>query len=245
MYKIIQSDNDTEIAYRQIEGAGTGVIFIGGFMSDMTGTKATFLEELCQQYGRPFIRFDHYGHGISSGKLEEGTIGHWLRDSVFVIDKLTQGPQVLVGSSMGGWLMILAALQRKDRIQGLVGVGSAPDFVKDFDRLTPEQQAVFIRDGMVTIPSQFGDSPYKVTQKLVEEGMQHCILGKTIPLQCKVRLMHGLADTDVPWQKSIELSECLLSSDVVVALIKDGQHRLNDESHLKILGDFVREVANF
>jgi len=233
-----------KIAFYQIAGKQPGVVFLGGFMSDMEGTKATYLEALCKEWGQAYVRFDYAGHGMSEGKLEKGTIGGWLEDTLLIIDELTQGPQILVGSSMGGWLMVLAALKRIHRIQGLVGIAVAPDFIEDFERLTPTEHLALEKEGICYIPSQYGDKPYPISRQLIEEGHHHRLLHQSIPLDCPVRLLHGLADTDVPWQKSLKLAERLASKDIIITLIKDGDHRLSHASHLKILAENLQPLLD-
>ena len=231
----ITSHHGTKIAYHQLKGKSPGIIFFGGFMSDMTGTKATYLEAACQRWGQAYIRFDYSGHGQSSGKFEEGTIGSWLKDALCVLDNLTKGPQIIVGSSMGGWLMTLAALKRPERIKALVGIASAPDFVEDLGRMHAVQQEALLKDGVCYLPSLSGEKSYPITRHLIEEGRTHCVLKAPIPISCPVRLLHGLSDKDVPWQKSVKLADRLESLDVTVTLIKDGDHRLSDPTQLLLL----------
>ncbi len=231
----ITSHHGTNIAYHQLKGKSPGIIFFGGFMSDMTGTKAMYLESVCQRWGQAYVRFDYSGHGQSSGKFEEGTIGSWLQDALYVLDNLTEGPQIIVGSSMGGWLMTLAALKRPERIKGLVGIASAPDFVEDLGRMQAVQQEALLKEGICYLPSLSGETSYPITRHLIEEGRMHSVLKAPIQISCPVRLLHGLSDKDVPWQKSVKLADRLESLDVTVTLIKDGDHRLSDPSQLLLL----------
>jgi pimeloyl-ACP methyl ester carboxylesterase len=233
-----------KIAYCKTVGDGPGVIFLGGFMSDMTGTKATYLEKCCQEWCRPYIRFDYFGHGASEGRLIDGDIGGWLEDTLLILDKLTEGPQVLVGSSMGGWLMVLAALKRSHRIQGLVGIAAAPDFVEDLERLTPAQHDALKKEAICYLPSQYGNKPYPITRHLIEEGKNHRVLEHSIALNCPVRLLHGLADTDVAWHRSLQLARCFTSNDVIISLVKEGDHRLSHETHLKLLAQHLQSVLD-
>lgn len=225
------------IAYRRTAGKGPGLVFLGGFMSDMTGTKASFLEEHAQRRGRAFLRFDYFGHGESSGDFEDGTIGRWAEDAVAALDELTEGPQVLVGSSMGGWLMLLTALARPERVAGLVGLAAAPDFTEDLMWATfaPAIRATIEREGVYREPSQYSDQPYTITRRLIEEGREHLLLRRSIPLDCPVRLLHGMADPDVPWQLSPRLAETLASEDVELHLVKTGDHRLSTPGDLALL----------
>lgn len=241
MSKILQLKDGEKIAYRKTPGKGPGVIFLGGFMSDMEGTKAVYFEKLCQQWGSSYIRFDYFGHGISSGQFEEGTIGRWLDNALTILDELTEGPQILVGSSMGGWLMCLLAQKRPKRIQALLGIAAAPDFIEDFSRLSVEQEKMLEEKGVCFIPCDDG-RPYTITKNLVLEARKHMLLKGPISIKCPVRLWHGLLDTDVSWQKSVELADGLVSRDVTVTLVKDGDHRLASKSNLGSLGDALKSL---
>jgi pimeloyl-ACP methyl ester carboxylesterase len=222
------------IAYHRIEGRAPGIVFLGGFRSDMTGTKALFLEDYCRQRGHGYVRFDYFGHGRSSGDFARGTIGCWREDAIAVIDSLTEGPQILVGSSMGGWIMLLAALARPQRIAALIGIAAAPDFTAELlpNRLTPEQRRELDEKGAVTVPSDYDAAGYLYTGALIEDGAQHRLLGAPIPLTMPVQLLHGLADASVPWQLSLRLAERLSSRNVTVTLVKGGDHRLSTEADL-------------
>lgn len=227
--------NGDRIAYHRSTGKSPGVIFLGGFMSDMTGTKACAVEEFCQKRGNAFVRFDYTGHGQSDVAFKDGTIGRWASDAIEVIDQLSDGPQVLVGSSMGGWIMLLSALAHKDRIKGLLGLAPAPDFTEDLMKadFTKEQLAALDRDGLIEIPSDYEDEPYTITKALIEDGAQNLLLRRPIDLQIPVRLIHGQRDTDVPWRTSLKLQEMLVSEDVEVTLVKNGDHRLSEEADLE------------
>jgi len=215
-------------------GAEPGLMFLGGFMSDMSGGKAQALEAYARRCGRAFLRFDYRGHGASSGRFEDGTIGDWAGDAVAALDALTEGPQILVGSSMGGWIMLLAALARPQRVAGLIGIAAAPDFTEDliWGRATPEQRAVIERQGYIDQPSDYSEAPYRITRRLIEEGRDHLLLHRPLALTCPVRLIHGLADPDVPWQTSLRLAEALHSTDVEITLVKGGGHRLSEPADL-------------
>tara|TARA_R110002072_G_scaffold4093_6_gene28927 strand:- start:976 stop:1821 length:846 start_codon:yes stop_codon:yes gene_type:complete len=219
------------------ENGKTGLIFLGGFMSDMTGTKATFLEDYAKQQGRAFVRFDYLGHGQSSGAVTDGTIGRWVDDTLAVIDDLTDGPQILIGSSMGGWIMLLAALQRKARIVGLQGIAAAPDFTENlmWETFSETVKETLIRDGVYKEPNAYSDTPYSITLKLIEDGRHHLLMGGKIALDCPVRLLHGMADLDVPYQLSTKLARRLTGKDVEVQLVKEGDHRLSEPPQLASL----------
>jgi pimeloyl-ACP methyl ester carboxylesterase len=232
--QILARADGATIAYRRLTGTSPGVVFLGGFRSDMTGTKALFLEEFCRERGRAYVRFDYFAHGASGGDIALGTIGRWRDDAVAVIDSLTTGPQILVGSSMGGWIMLLAALARPERMAALVGIAGAPDFTEEllWPRLSPQQRQDISQRGSVTVPSDYDPRGYLYTRALVEDGRRHLLLGAPIPLAMPVRLLHGLADASVPWQLSLRLAERLASRDVAVTLVKDGDHRLSTDADL-------------
>ena len=233
------------IAYRRVDGKAPGVMFLGGFMSDMTGTKAQALEAHCRRTGRAFVRFDYSGHGASEGAFQDGTIGAWRDDALAVLDRVAQGPQVLVGSSMGGWLMLLAALARPERVAGLVGVAAAPDFTEDliWSTLEGDARRTLVETGAIVLPCDYGEDPYPVTLGLIEEGRDHLLLRAPIALDCPIRLLQGMRDEDVPWRTALTIAERLASEDVAVELIKDGDHRLSRERDLARLCAAVDAVA--
>ena len=221
-----------------------GVMFCGGFKSDMTGSKALALEESCKQSGRAFTRFDYTGHGGSSGDFEDGTIGAWRDDAVAIIDKVTEGPLILIGSSMGGWIMLLAALLRPERVKGLVGIAAGPDFTEDlmWAKGNERQRAELLAKGRWVLPSTYSDRPYVITRKLIEDGRSHLLLRSSIPFLGPVHLVHGQADPDVPWQTSLRLAEALQSDDVIVELIKSGDHRLSKPKEIDRIWAGVQRV---
>jgi len=225
------------IAYRRRPGPSPGVVFLGGFMSDMTGTKAEALDRFCAKRGQAFLRFDYFGHGASSGAFKDATVGHWKDDALAVLDQLTEGPQVLVGSSIGGWIMLLTALARPQRVKALVGIAAAPDATEDlmWAELSEEQRAAMLRDGFLRLPSDYSPEGYVYTRALIEEGRHHLVMRAPIPLTCPVRLLHGMLDPDVPWRTSLALAEKLESRDVAVTLVKDGDHRLSTDENLALL----------
>ena len=225
------------IAYHRLTGASPGIVFLGGYRSDMTGTKALFLDDYCREHGRAYVRFDYFGHGASSGDFELGTIGRWREDAISVIDSLTTGPQILVGSSMSGWVMLLAALARPQRVAALVGIAGAPDFTEEllWPRLSPGQRETLMQDGRVVLPSEYDPTGYLHTRILVEEGQRHLLLGGPIDLDLPVRLLHGMRDESVPWRMSLRLAERLTGRNVTVTLVKDGDHRLSTPADLALL----------
>ena len=238
----------TRIAHHHTPAASgddlPGVVFLGGFKSDMECGKALRLEAFCGGRGQQFTRFDYRGHGQSSGRFEDGTIGLWLSDALAVLDEVTRGPQILVGSSMGGWIALLAALRRTDRVAGVVGIAPAPDFVVRMEGdLSPEQRATLERDGRFERPSAYSDDPYVITRALIEDGRRHLLMDKPIPLTVPVRILHGMRDDAVPWDLSLQLCERLASQDVRVHFVKSGDHRLSEEPELDLLCATVDEIG--
>jgi len=227
--QILARDGGATIAYHRLEGKSPGIVFLGGFMSDMTGTKAMALEAFCRERGQAFLRFDYFAHGASSGTFAAATIGRWKDDALSVLDRLTEGRQILVGSSMGGWLMLLAARARPERVAALVGIAPAPDATEDlmWRRLSPAQQQAMWRDGSLTIPSAYDPAGYMLTRQLIEEARSHLLLRAPLAVACPVRLIHGMRDPDVPWPTSLRLAERFAGADVTVTLVGDGDHRLS------------------
>ncbi len=250
--EILSRDGGPSIAYARFPGskgnmatpARPGIVFMGGLMSDMSGIKATWLEDFARCEGLPYVRFDYSGHGASQGRFEDGTIGSWLADSLLVLDGLTQGPQVLVGSSMGGWLAFLCALARPDSVRGIVGIAAAPDFTQELihSEFTAEQREMLIRDGVVYVDTPYGDKPYAFTRALIEEGRDHLILGAPITVRCPVRLIHGYNDADVPWETAMAIMARLEGDDSAVTLVKDGDHRLSRAQDLVKIGAAITDI---
>lgn len=236
------------LAYDKVGGiAACGVVFLCGFHSNRQGEKALALEAFCRARGVSFVRFDYFGHGDASGAFVDGTISRWREDTLAIIDQLTTGPQILVGSSMGGWLMLLAALRRPERVCGLVGIAAAPDFTRDLiaDVLTPAQQHSLATQGFFDVPNCYADQePYRITRRLLADGDSNLVLRQPIALTCPVRLLHGMADTDVPWQIATHLALQLTAQDVRVQLVKDGDHRLSRPQDLALLAAAVAELLD-
>ena len=221
------------IAYRRLAGKNPGIVFLGGFKSDMTGTKALALEDFARRHGHAFVRFDYLGHGESSGEFEEGTIGRWAEDAIAVIDELTEGSQILVGSSMGGWIMLLTALARPERVAGLIGIAAAPDFTEDlmYARFDEAARQALEREGVYYEPSDY-DEPYPITKRLIDEARSHLLLRGRIPITAPARLLHGMRDEAVPWEWSAKLAGQLESEDVEITLVKAGDHRLSEPADI-------------
>jgi pimeloyl-ACP methyl ester carboxylesterase len=225
-----------ELAWSRQDGTSPTVMFLSGFRSDMTGDKATALAAFCAARGSAMLRFDYSGHGSSGGRFEDGTIGRWTEDALAMIDRQTEGPLILVGSSMGGWIALLAALARPERVAALIGIAAAPDFTEAlmWEAMTFDERATLMRDGVLHAPSQYGE-PYPITRALIEDGRTHLLLNDPIAIECPVRLLHGQQDPDVPWEMALRIAEQLNSVDVQVTLVKDGDHRLSRPQDLALL----------
>ena len=215
----------------------TGLTWLGGFKSDMTGTKATALADWAKRARRHFLRFDYFAHGASSGTFTEGTIGRWHEDALAMIDEKAVGPQILIGSSMGGWVALLTALARPERVRGLVLIAPAPDFTEAlmWEGFPAEVKEMLQRDGVYRQPSEYDEEPYEISMKLIEEGRNHLLLGKSIPITCPVRILQGMKDEDVPWNHAMRLVEMLESTDVTITLSKSGDHRLSTPADIERL----------
>ena len=226
----------THLAWIRALGRGPTVVFLPGYRSDMAGEKATTLAAFCATRGQAMLRFDYSGHGASDGAFEDGTIGIWAADALKVIDTETDGPLVLVGSSMGAWIALLTARARAKRVVGLVGIAAAPDFTEElmWAAMAPPEQATLLRDGVLRVPSQYGE-PYAITRALIEDGRRHLLLGGPIEIPCPIRLLHGQRDPDVPWETALRITERVTSEDVRVTLVKDGDHRLSRPQDLTLL----------
>jgi pimeloyl-ACP methyl ester carboxylesterase len=223
------------IAVRAREGASPGLFWLGGFNSDMKGTKAVALDAWARGEGRACVRFDYSGHGESGGKFADGTIGRWLEESLAVFERFCHGPQVVIGSSMGGWMALLLARALATRGKGaspsgLVLIAPAPDFTEElmWKGFSLEIRRQIEEEGVWLRPSQYGDgSPYPITRALIEEGRNHLLLGSAIDVGCPVRILQGAQDPDVPWQHAFKLVQRLPADDVVLTMIQDGDHRLS------------------
>ena len=232
-----------KIALVQTDGTGPGVIFLGGFKSDMEGTKAVFLEAWAAAQGRAFTRFDYSGHGISDGRFEDGAIGDWFEDARAVLDA-TVGPQVLVGSSMGGWISLLLARARPERIAGLVTIAAAPDFTEDsmWAGFTDAQKAELEAAGQVALPSDYGE-PYVITKRLIEEGRTRLVLRDPLSLPFPARFLQGTADEDVEVSVALRLLEHADGSDMRLTLVDGADHRFSTPECLALITESVAAVS--
>ena len=252
--KFLHIGEDTDrrsIAVHAQTGASPGVFWLSGYNSDMNGTKAQALAHWAEQAGRACLRFDYSGHGASSGAFTDGTIGRWLAEALVVFDAYAHGPHILVGSSMGGWLALLMVRALRARasngaasVVGLVLIAPAVDFTEElmWKRFTPEIKRELEQNGVWSRPSPYSPEPYRVTRQLIEEGRNHLLLGGMIETGCPVRILQGVEDPDVPWRHAVELVSRLASDDVVLTLVKDGDHRLSRPEDIERL---IRAVAEF
>ena len=238
------------IAVRRREGASPGIFWLGGFNSDMKGTKAVALDRWGQTHGRMVTRFDYSGHGESGGEFTEGTIGRWLEESLAVYLRFAKGPQIVVGSSMGGWIALLLARELKKHksaapLAGLVLIAPAPDFTEElmWKQFSPEIRREIEEKGFWARPSDYSDEPYVITRALIEDGRKHLVLGGLIETGCPVRILQGAQDADVPWSHAAELLARFATDDVVFTLVKDGDHRLSRPEDIERLIAAVEELS--
>ncbi len=238
------------IAVRARAGRPPGLFWLGGFNSDMRGTKALALDAWAAEHGRACVRFDYSGHGESEGQFADGTIGRWLEEAVAVFEQFCAGPQVVIGSSMGGWMALLLAREIRRRglkrasLAGLVLIAPAPDFTEAlmWKGFAPEVRDEIMTKGVWHRPSQYGD-PYPITRALIEEGRNHLLLGAAIDVGCPVRILQGAQDPDVPWRHAFALAERLPAEDVVLTMIQDGDHRLSRPQDIARLMAAVAEIG--
>ncbi len=241
--------NKPDLAYIKTEGQAPTVIFLPGYKSDMEGTKATYLESRCKDKGQGFLRFDYAGHGVSGGDFKDGTIGSWTQDALDMIDSVTDGDLILIGSSMGGWIALLAALKRPERVKGLIGIAAAPDFTEGLytREFNDEQRQTIDEQGFIEIPNEYSDEPYIFTKALIEDGRDHLLLEKGIDLCIPVRLIQGMKDADVEWQTAHRIKnaieETAAQPDCDVLLIEDGDHRLSRPQDLDMIEKKLEELT--
>lgn len=242
MVDYIIGPSGRRIAYRATEGVGPAIIFLGGFRSDMTGTKAVWLEDWSRAQNRAFIRFDYSGHGVSAGRFEEGCISDWTEDAMAILD-LVNGPAILVGSSMGGWISLLVAGRATVSIAALITIAAAPDFTEDamwahFDIAT---RARLMEEGLVHLPSDYG-APYPITRRLIEDGRENLVLQEPLHLPFPVRLLQGTDDRDVSPDVALRLLKHTDGADIRLTLVKGADHRFSTPDCLTLIGDTLVEV---
>ena len=236
--RFLEIGDNLRLAFKHRTGRGPTIVFLPGYMSDMEGSKATALDAWAEREGRAMLRFDYAGCGASDGDFETQSLLGWRGDVLAMLDEVVEGPVVLVGSSMGGWLMLLAALAEPERVAGLVGIAAAPDFTNW--GFTQDQKMAILQDGRIEEVSPYGGAPYVTTRTFWESGESLRLLHGQIAIDCPVRLLHGQQDADVPWTYSLELMKLIRSSDVQAIFVKDGDHRLSRDSDIALL---IRTVA--
>ena len=245
MTEFLETPQGRRLAYVKTEatkpGAGPDIVYLGGFKSDMTGTKAQFLEGFARDSGRGFLRFDYSGHGQSSEDFLDGCIGDWAQDAIAAITALTQGPQVLVGSSMGGWVSLLVCKSIPERVAALVGIAAAPDFTEDsmWSSFDEAQRAIVMSEGQIELPSDYADEPYIITRRLIEDGRNQLVLRDPLPLPFPVRLLQGSEDTDVPPSVALRLFDHAVSPDLRLTLVKGADHRFSEPENLALLAQTI------
>ena len=219
-------------------------MFLGGFKSDMQGTKALYLEDWAKRRNRAFLRFDYSGHGQSSGDFLDGCIGDWAQDAMDMIGEVTDGPQILVGSSMGGWMALLVARAMPEKTAGLVGIAAAPDFTEDsmWNGFSDAQRAEMAKTGQVALPSDYADDPYIITARLIEDGRENLVLREPLELPFPVRLLHGTADTDVAQTVPLRILEHATCEDMRLTLVKGADHRFSEPAQLQLIREAIAEV---
>lgn len=220
------------------------LVFLGGYRSDMTGTKAKYLEEQSQRRGQAFLRFDYSGHGVSDGNFEDGTIGGWKDDAQDIIQAVGDGrPVVLAGSSMGGWIALLIGVHAPGRVQGLVGIAAAPDFPKEMlARLTPDQRVTYEKAGAVRVPSDYG-APYYFSRAFYDEAQRHALLNRVHTIDFPVRLVQGMHDTAVAWETAPQIQKCLTGAPVDIVFIEDGDHKLSRPEDLALIDREILSIC--
>ncbi len=245
----LSRENKPKLAYihtpAQEKGGGyPPVMFLGGFMSDMHGTKATYLEEQCSARGQEFLRFDYSGHGLSEGAFIDGTIGRWKEDALAVFNHMVKEPALLVGSSMGGWIALLLALEKPDHIKAIVGIAAAPDFTQDMyhNYLTDEQKQEMKEKGHTELPSDY-DEPYIITRDLIEDGKEHCLLDRQHNIAVPLRLIQGEEDVQVPWQTALKIEKAFKDCVADIVLIEDGDHSLSRPEDLALIDREIKGVS--
>ena len=240
------TEQSNALAYRQHYGNYPGIIFLCGHGSDMHGSKAKYLHEWAIRRGQTFLRFDYSGHGQSEGTFLEKNISDWTRDTIEMIDAKTAGPQILVGSSLGGWIMLNVALARPTKVAALVGIAAAPDFTEEliWHPLTTAAKATFKNSGKITLENPYSNMPITYAYQLIKDGRAHLLLDKDLPIHVPVRLLHGMQDTEVPWQTATKLATCLQSDDVEIFLDKSATHRFSKPRQLSLLERVLEELVS-
>lgn len=247
MAQYFTTSQGRRIAFHRLTGQGgrrPGIVFLGGFKSDMQGSKALYLEDWARNHGRDFLRFDYSGHGESSGAFDQGCIGEWAEDAAAVLAAQTSGPQVLVGSSMGGWISLLLARAMPERVAGLVTIAAAPDFTEQgfWAGFDAAQREALLRDGRVELPSDY-DEPYIITHRLIEDGRQHLVMNQPLPLPFPVRFLQGTQDGSVPVDWALALLDHASGTDHRLTLVKGADHSFSTPDCLSLICRAISEVS--
>lgn len=249
MTEFLVRDQAPNLTYVKTEGSKRmdnvpTVMFLGGFRSDMQGTKATYFEQKCKERGQSYIRFDYRGHGESEGEFDEACISDWARDASDILDHCTSGPVVLVGSSMGGWISLLIALQQSERVKAIIGLAAAPDFTTWMEAdMNEEQKTSLETKGFFELPNDYDDEPYIITKKLLEDGRENSLLDLSINIDVPVRLIQGMKDADVEWQTAHRIKNAITGEDVEVLLLEEADHRLSEPDQLEIIDSVIASLS--
>ncbi|MEM7236996.1 MAG: alpha/beta hydrolase [Pseudomonadota bacterium] len=248
--KQLTRQDKATVAYHTLDAQGDGanlpgIVFLGGFRSDMNGTKATWLESWAAERGRAFLRFDYSGHGESAGDFLDGCIGDWADDAFDAIDALTRGPQILVGSSMGGWIALLLSKRMPERVAALVGIAAAPDFTEDsmWQAFDQNQRSDLVSEGSIALPSDYSDEPYIITRRLIEDGRANLVLRSPLVLPFPLRLLQGTADLDVDTSVALRLLDHVECADARLTLVKGADHRFSEPCELTLIGKTLHGVS--
>ncbi len=246
----LERPGKVKLAYHYSAPSGSGkdlpqVFFLGGFKSDMGGTKATWLEARCAERGQGYLRFDYSGHGHSGGKFEDGTIGSWMGDALDIFDHIGATSVILVGSSMGGWISLLVARQREKFLAGVIGIAAAPDFTLEMrGKLSDAQRAEMAENGHTILPNEYSDEPYIITQALFEESDNHLLLADKQDLEMPLIIIQGMLDPDVPWEITSKIESAYAKADLDIVLIDDGDHRLSRPEDLEVIDKEIAALSN-
>lgn len=248
MVEYLKRENKPDLAYRVSNVAQNAenqptVMFLGGFRSDMEGTKAQFLEDKAQELGLSYVRFDYSGHGVSKGDFQDGCIGDWAEDALSILDELTTGKVMLIGSSMGGWISLLLALKRPERIHSIVGLAAAPDFTKIMEeKMSDAQRQELEEKDFFALDNDYSDDPYVITKKLIDDGRNQCLLQGQIDIEVPVRLIQGKKDADVDWHTAERIKNSLSSRDVETIILDEADHRLSAPEELEVLYQTIKSL---
>ena len=242
--EFITNEDGLNLAYQKINGTGPTIVFLAGHGSDMLGSKAEALTQKCEKEKRAFVRFDYSGHGQSDGEFLEGTISSWTKDALHIIDHCTTGPLILVGSSLGGWIMMNVAIKRAARVAGCIGIAAAPDFTETliWQSLSKDQQEMMAKTGQIALPNPYADEDVIYPYGLITDGRQNLLLGQEVAIDCPMILHQGMADDEVPWQTACDIAQAVRTENVRLNLMKSSGHRFSQDHELAAILDSVDEM---